>query len=250
MLGAAGGMAVFLSPRWAFAQVVTLTADPVSGVIAHPLVRSGISINLSAALVATDRPTLIWADVVTVIGTILTGGHALTVVARQLRFAKDAAIDTRGPLPEGFANRAPDGRSAGEDGKDGVAASAGPSGGDLVLVADSIEGEINIVARGQDGGAAQSGGNGAPGQAGAEEREACRAGPAGGQGGRGGLAGAPGAGGSGGKVSIYADSIRDRDPDVDISAGREGKPSVHGKPGAGGPGGAGGKRQRECESKH
>lgn len=215
-----------------------------------PKVRTGLIIPLSDIDVAKDRATLVWGDVVRIEGTVRTGGHPLNIIARQIEFLANARIDSQGPAaspsyPRGSS--ASVGPSAGDNGRGGDNGGPGAHAGDVLLVADSILGEIDIAASGGDGGDAQSGGEGAKGSAGQPQRVECRDGPRGGSGGRGGLAGRPGVGGNGGNVKIYSRLRNDERPDIAVAAGEPGDPAQHGHPGEGGPGGRGGPEKREYE---
>lgn len=208
------------------------------------LVRTGMSLRLTAIDVALDRHTAIWADTVTIIGAIRTGGYGLTIVAREILFESSGSIDTRGKeaVPDYPGDtRASDGRSAGDQGQDGGSGGAGASAGNVLLVAHTILGNVVIIAAGRSGGAAQNGGNGAKGQQASAQSLDCQPGIQGGRGGRAGSAGAPGAGGAGGHVKVYADQIKNGKGAIDVSGGLPGSTAKHGKPGPGGDGGAGGK---------
>lgn len=215
-----------------------------------PLIRSGILLPLTDSDIAKDRATLVWGDVVQIAESVKTGGHPIQIVARRLEFLNAAHIDSRGPpaMPTYPADsQAGVGASAGQDGRDGGNGGVGPDAGDVLLVADTIIGDIEILSSGGSGGNAQSGGNGARGAAGGPQQVNCQRGPRGGVGGRGGLAGAPGNGGNGGSVSIYVRTQSDNEPDIDVAAGAAGAPAKHGNPGKGGSGGRGGPERKEFE---
>lgn len=225
-----------------------LAQSPPETTALPPLVRTGLLLLLSDIDVAKDRVTFVWADVVRITGTIHTGGHPLHIVARRIEFVANARIDSQGhpaspTYPPG--NRAGVGPSAGDNGRDGDNGGSGNHAGDVLLLADSIAGEIDITANGGQGGNAQSGGEGAKGNAGQPQQVACRDGPPGGTGGRGGIAGAPGNGGNGGTVKIYAQAREDERPEINVAAGDPGKPALHGPAGDGGPGGRGGPERFE-----
>ncbi|WP_152599861.1 hypothetical protein [Noviluteimonas dokdonensis] len=193
--------------------------------------------------IPVDRPTIIWADIVTLEGRLETKGHSFGITARQLNFAQNALIDTSGPeaspsFPAG--DKASLGINQGDNGRNGDNGGQGAYAGSVLLIADTILGEISVFAPGGDGGDAQSGGDGAKGATAPPQPKKCRPGIQGGAGGRGGLAGKPGDGGPGARVQIYSSRNADSTPEFNVEGGKAGAQASHGNPGEGGDGGRGG----------
>ena len=203
-----------------------------------------INLTLQQDLIDLTRHTTIRCDVLTISGSIKTGGKNLTLLARRVTFANAAIIDARGPLPVHDydpASRAIDGQSPGQDGGKGADGDPGTAGGTVTLIAKEILGLVSVDTSGQKGGTAQSGGNGAKGGVGATGPHPGDAGGSGGTGGRGGLAGVPGKGGDAGSITIASVTQLDRSSVTLVAKqGDAGSSAHHGAPGGPGPGGAGG----------
>ena len=163
--------------------------------------------------------------------------------ARIIEFKDHALINTMAASPDPdypLGSRAQDGHNLGEDGKDGVSSGSGGNAGDVLIIANQINGPITITAEGQRGGNAQGGGNGMSGQPGQNGKE-CNNGGDGGAGGRGGLAGKPGDGGNGGKVVIVCTQPEIvKIKSISVKGGEIGVPAQHGSSGDGGNPGSGG----------
>lgn len=246
VLGVGSGALVLL-PATAFCRSeVRADAASLQLTSISPLVRTGIEVELTPIDVF-GAPTFVWADKVLIAGVVSTGGHALTIVAREITFEAGAQISTSSAnsVASFPASSAALGTGIpGSTGADGAAGGSGNAAGDVLLVATTVLGEVRINAIGQAGGNGQSGGDGEEGAPAAaipiKAGNGCKKGSKGGQGGSGGLAGRPGDGGNGGKIRIHADNIADSSPELNASGGGAGDPGHHGKPGAGGKGGKGG----------
>jgi len=201
---------------------------------------SGISIKLPNNILKTGRPTMVWTDKLVLNGTYETDGGSLFVLARRIEAAPNTVLRTKGSDGSGFDRHADPGPNPGQNGRDGRAGAPGQAGGDIILIADEVVGDLTLDARGGNGGAGQFGGDGAPGPGGSQGTDCNK----GGQGGTGGSAGAGGNGGdagAGGNVWLLsspkaqiATIIIQTDP------GNPGMGGDSGRPGGGGPGGKGG----------
>lgn len=202
----------------------------------------GTSITLPTNLLETGKSTIIWADTLILSGTYETKGGSLLVVARKITAASGTILKSKGAdgmsyLPQG---RSDDGQSPGASGTPGSAGADGKPGGDIILIADELQGSIVLDTRGGNGGNGQSGGNGAIGRTGS-------VGPSCTNGGLGGMGGGAGAGGKGGDAGDGGNVSAQIGPDVNVAnisvssnAGVPGLGGANGKAGTGGPGGGGG----------
>ncbi|CAH3128096.1 unnamed protein product, partial [Pocillopora meandrina] len=203
----------------------------------------------------------ILTDTVYVKGHVdLRGIKRLTILSRKVIFSKDSRLDLRAPnLVQNFNNLSP-----GSDGDDGEHGVHGPT---VTVYAKMIAGYVNIIT---------SGGNGKPGQNGANGRKAadsmhkqpdrtnsdCKAGKtwngctshfagrpgiSGGNGGNGGDGGRSGNGGHAGHQTLHALTVKGK---IELTScrGTGGQPAINGLGGAGGLGGRGG-RGINCRKK-
>lgn len=226
--------------------VVAAAAVPAAapaGSLPLPRILKGIEVTLRAAHVF-GGPATIWANTVRIAEPLRTDGHALRIIAREILFTDAAVIDTRavGAASPSYPkeNRAVTGGNAGDAGLNGADGGRGLDAGDILLIASVVRGPVQILAPGGQGGAAQSGGDGAKGTIGPPQKESCARGIAGGSGGIGGMAGRPGDGGNGGRILVFVDESSKASITYDIAAGAPGMPGVHGRSGKGGDGGPGG----------
>ncbi|MCB1859020.1 MAG: hypothetical protein KDI63_12135 [Gammaproteobacteria bacterium] len=208
-------------------------------------VLQGLELKIAKEHVPIDRMTIVWGDTVELSGEIRTGGNPIIIVARRIEFLPGSQVDTVAygtPTPDyPVGTRAGNGPRAGDPGGNGGASGHGGNAGDVLILADRIEGPVTVIAHGQRGGNARGGGDGAIGTIGPTATRSCTQGGQGGRGGKGGLAGTPGNGGNGGSVvlvSFEPDSLTISK--VLVSPGDPGKPAPHGKSVKGGRGGAGG----------
>lgn len=187
----------------------------------------------------------ILADTVVINSALSLPGRSITVLARNITFASGGKIITSGSATtETYTGQvAATGRAPGQPGDLGRNGGKGMDGGQVRLFADSFIGTVDISAEGANGGDAESGGNGAGGEAGRPwtnygETTAGN----GSNGGTPGAPGTPGDGGNGGHVSIATLVPKGPEPKTNTRAlgGRSGASARPGKPGAGGGPGAGG----------
>ncbi len=230
-----------------------LSRDRLFSMIDEPGLRtvcSAIPIDL-ASVVASDRPTRVFADEV-LVGQVSTGGHDLLLMARLVTFQNAGVINTSGldGTPSFPAEQRPEASATpGASGPDGADGGPGQNAGYLHLVAGRVSGAVNVLARGGAGGRGADGGHGRDGAPGvhAVNKTESRApwpgeanGGAGGNAGAAGLPGHMGIGGKGGEVKFLTVEALDR-ASVTIAvdggaAGGAAEPGHAGTPGIGGNG--------------
>lgn len=226
-------------------NLLSLASRNISQPDSPAKVWTGINVLLEQALVPNDRPVVVWADLITVKGTIQTGGQNLFLSARTIKFDQDARIDSMAPppaddYPPDLIPRKPE--KHGAEGVNGKSGSNGGDAGNVFIICEKIEGNVVVIANGQRGGNAQSGGAGQDGKPGVDAIGLCANGIAGTPGGHGGLAGTPGNGGNGGIIAIATQEDFDASrATLSAQKGEPGSVGKHGKPGIGGKAAKGGK---------
>ena len=209
---------------------------------------TALSLVLDHTIVPQDRDLNIWADEVTIDGSILAHGRSIRIFGRQVKAINGAKIDVSGVDGLSFApgNQASRGVNPSDTGAPGSSGASGGGGGNVTIVGDIFEGVLEIVSNGGNGGRGQDGGNGSPGARGSDGQSASandngagEPGHQGGQGGNGGVAGISGNGGNGGIVTTAFRRTNGRFTTI-YGAGQPGATASHGHSGVGGPGGTGG----------
>jgi hypothetical protein len=193
----------------------------------------GIDFTLDQSLMPGNMNVMVRGDRVTLSGVLSMPGMNVTIVARELTCVSGAAISTVGKVGDHNYK----GVTA-PPGADGASADAGKRGGQIIIYAGKLIGELTLDASGGAGGDAMNGGIGLQGNPG-QNATRDHGGGAGNPGRPGGLAGTPGAGGSGGDITVGAIAGT---PLANIqcksSGGTAGNPATNGTPGAGGSGGS------------
>ena len=108
------------------------------------------------------------SDIVRFSGSVSLPSQNLTILARRFICTGSPTLSTAstGTIRDFTNQSAGVGTSNGADGQLGQDGQNGGNGGNITIVVGSLEGSLNFVLSGQNGGGAQSGGNGAPGQPG------------------------------------------------------------------------------------
>jgi hypothetical protein len=211
------------------------------------VVITGINVRISQNQVIQDKgktkALIVRATVVEVDGHLRLPSGLLEIFARRVIAHSDAVLDVSGEVgsPD-YSDRAPalSGSGPGEPGKPGDNGGNGSNGGKISIFAETIEGSIQLLAKGGNGGAAQSGGNGIKGTKG-NDHDRCTPPTRGGPGGSAGSAGIPGKGGDGGDISLVVLSpLKSELIHAHVDPGTPGNPGQHGNAGEGGDGGKGG----------
>ena len=213
----------------------------------HPdrIVLTGLNIVLKDELITPERDLIVRADTVTIPGKLSLPGRLVHIFARQVECAEDAAIDVSGlaGMPDYTGMAKPMGaQEPGSPGADGDNGGDGQNGGEIKIVAQELNGNIHLFAKGGQGGKAQDGGDGVKGRRGPDgkkevsESEKSKAHAENGKpGGMAGTAGIPGKGGNGGGIIVAIfNGVSDGQITADYSPGLPGAKAENGAPGAGG----------------
>ncbi|WP_162878250.1 hypothetical protein [Trinickia diaoshuihuensis] len=249
--GTLAGIGTLLLYRYATTQAA-LTLPPQAGTADESLTQSGkdffldaIDISLDQSHIPGDGALTVRADTIRIDGLISLPGRDLTILARQIVCGANATISTKAPaVAVDYAGAtAPNGVRSGDPGQDGRNGSDGANGGQVLIFAENMSGNLTVDASGAQGGAAENGGDGAPGAHGRDWARGMAQGGDGGVGGRAGAPGKPGNGGNGGRIGVYVvGTITVLPKPILVSrGGGAGTPASPGKPGAGGQAGNGGR---------
>lgn len=222
------------------------------------LIVEALQFTLSNATLPGNLGLLVYADSVTVADILMHSGKNIVIHAREIIFAPGARVDVSGEsrniLPPG---RGSDGQNFSEEGKKGDDGAPGGNGGSVALMADTITGEVSVLANGGAGGAGARGGDGHDGRNGSDGADGnatpgvdnTDSGQPGEDGGLGGAGGPGSTGGSGGDAGIIIIKTLKSLPPAQLKlqseGGKGGGAGDHGTPGKGGRGGVGG-REETC----
>lgn len=224
--------------QWVDLKTNTTFIRTAGNVLLHEIVRATTNLSIEA-------------HVVTVVGAVDLKGYSIDIRCMLLSGGKDAKITSTGQTGAGYSLGIKPSPSSefGQDGFDGEPGSQGIKGGDIFIVANYAEGDIEILSVGGQGGRGQDGGDGTSGKTGlngadkyirpdvAWPNKVEYSGGTGEIGGRVGLPGINGIGGNSGSLSVGF--VRESSHLVNCSSiqgasGEDAKPGVQGEGGNGG----------------
>jgi hypothetical protein len=239
--------------------------DPIRTEHANVVVYHALELTLSQSegnsVIDTSRSLSIYADTLTISGTVRLPGKGVYIHARRIVCRNNAKIDVSGTQGKDDERQQAEtvASNPGESGKkEPKPGGRGGNSGNVIIHAVSIEGPFSIIANGGRGGQGERGQNGAQGRTGPKGKDGNPSndirdsgklfhgekGGTGLPGGDGGPGGIGGDGGSPGLIRIHVVGPLPAAWRYEATEGDQGPQGILGEPGKGGLGGPGGQHFR------